>query len=326
MHLKKDDKLVVWAPSSPAPFLFPNRFERALEALKTRGYNIQVGESCKKNITYDLNFAKNLVEEFHQYLLDDEIKGIIFAVGGWTTIALLPYINWNLLKENPKPIIGYSDATALLLAAYKETGQKTFHGPMVISEWGEFNGPWEYSITNFENALFTKNTSFDLLPPKEWTQEVLWWDKEDGRRRLSNGKGEWRIFNHGKCEGILIGGNLNIISLMLGTKYMPSFKDKILFLETEGYSPDKFLAYLMQLQLHNVFNEIKGLIIGRHSNPISSSSGAESFDEILNYFFGKVDIPIMLDVDLGHTEPMVTLPIGGSAVIDTESKLLKVFN
>ncbi|KQU24360.1 hypothetical protein ASG61_20800 [Bacillus sp. Leaf75] len=326
MNLKKNDKLVVWAPSSPAPFLFPTRFERALTQLKERGYNIQVGESCTRNIDYKIDFFYKLADEFHHYLLNDKIKGIIFATGGWTTITLLDYINWEIVKEYPKPIIGYSDATALLLAVYSQTGQKTYHGPMVISEWGEYGGPWTYSSENFENILFTEQCEFNLVPAEEWTHEILWWDKDDHRKRLVSGKGGWRVFNPGKCEGILVGGNLNVISLMLGTNYMPSFRGKVLFIETESYSPDKFLAYLTQLKLHNVFNDIQGLIIGRHSNPIPSNSGFNSFEQILTLILNDIDdIPVLLDVDIGHTEPMLTIPIGGRVLIDTQSSLLRVF-
>lgn len=324
MQLKKTDKIAVWAPSSPAPYLFPRRFERSLNELKKRGYNVYVGDSCKKNISYQKEFAKDIVKEFHKFLLDDEIKAIIFAVGGWTTISLLEHIDWALVKEYPKPVIGYSDATALLLAINHLTGQETFHGPMIVPEWGEFNGPWDYSIYNFENLLFKNKTYLDLHAPKEWTQEILWWDKEDSRKRSITGDSDWISYKPGKCEGALVGGNLNVISLMLGTDFIPSFDNKILFIETEGFSPDKFLAYLLQLKLHRVFDQIKGLIIGRHSNPVASSSGSKSFNEILDYVFEEYNFPILLDVDLGHTEPMLTLPIGRKVLLNSSEKLIRI--
>jgi muramoyltetrapeptide carboxypeptidase len=325
LQITKKDKIVVWAPSSPAPYLFPKRFERSLENLKKNGYiNISIGDSCKKNIKYHKNFAMDMANEFHEYLLDDEIKAIIFAVGGWTTITILPFIDWEIVRDNPKPIVGYSDATALLLAINKKTNLQTFHGPMIIPEWGEDEGPWDYTKSNFESMLLTPSQELKLNPPEYWTQEILWWDKEDNRRRKASGKGAWRTYKHGYCNGELVGGNLNVMSLMLGSEYIPDFTDKILFLETEGYSPDKFLAFLTQLELNNVFNEINGLIIGRHSNPIAASSGATSFNEILDFMFQKYDFPIILDVDLGHTEPMITLPIGGHAHINTEKNVFSV--
>ncbi len=324
--ISKNDEIVVWAPSSPAPFLFPKRFKRAINALADRGYrNIRIGESCKKNLTYDIGFSKYLAEEFHSYLTNEDTKAIFFAVGGWTTSALFPFIDWELVRANKKVLVGYSDATSLLLACYAKAGMMGFHGPMVISEWGEYGGPWQYTVERLEEQLFSENLYIDLKPPYYWTEEKLWWDKEDLRKRSNSGRGEWRFFKKGKAEGVLIGGNLNTISFLLGTEYMPSLEGAILFFETEGYSPDKLLAYLMQLKFHGVFDDISGLIIGRHSNPVLASSGESSFEKILHNVFDEYNFPILVDVDLGHTEPMITLPIGGQALIESDHNLFRIY-
>lgn len=324
--ITKDDGIVVWAPSSPAPFLFPKRFKRAIDSLNAYGYrNIKIGESCRQNQFYNNDFAKILAEEFHSYLIDESIKSIFFAVGGWTTSTLFPYIDWELVRENKKVLVGYSDATSLLLACYAKSGMKSFHGPMVISEWGEHGGPWQYTVEKLEEQLCNESSYLDLKPPDYWTQERLWWDKEDFRKRRISGRGEWHFFKGGKTEGVLIGGNLNTISFLIGTEYMPSLKGAILFFETEGFSPDRLLAYLMQLRFHGVFNDICGLIIGRHSNPEVTSSGESSFRNVLHHMFDGYNFPILLDVDLGHTEPMITLPIGGIAMLDSKQNLFRIY-
>lgn len=325
-RLSKTDKIVIWAPSSSAPYLFPKRFKRALKHLEIRGYNFIIGESCKREKKFELNSVVELAKEFHDYLRNDEIKGIFFATGGWSTIALFPYIDWDIVKSNPKVILGYSDATSLLLACYAKAGIKTYHGPMVISEWGEYGGPWEYTIQSLEKQLFDNCKYIDLQPPDEWTHESLYWDKEDNRRRIVNGLGKWKIYKEGSTEGILIGGNLNTLSLILGTEYMPTLKNNVLFIETENYSEEKFLAFMMQLEIHNVFKEISGLIIGRHANPITGDDSNSSMSKILDIIFRNKDFPIIIDVDLGHTEPMITLPIGGRIMINTRKNLIRVIN
>lgn len=314
-YLIEGSKIGIWTPSSSAPFLFPNRFKRALGALENFGFFVETGNSCNYNQQYQPGFQQKLVDEFHDFIIRADIDAIVFSTGGWSSIALLPYINWELIKNNPKPIIGYSDATSFLLACYKMTGLVTFHGPMVISEWGEYESPWAYTINNFLKVV-NLNESLVLTPPEYWTQENLWWDKEDNRKRKVNGKSKWTFYREGYCKGTLIGGNLTTLSLLLNTTYFPDCKNSILFIETEGYSPDKFLAFMMQLKISGYLDVISGLIVGKHSNPLKTSSGNIDFNNILNIVLDK-EIPVLIDVDMGHTEPMITLPIGGEAIINS---------
>lgn len=316
--LKRGSKVLIWAPASPGPYLYPRRFHRAIDALIQQGFEVEISDSCKSNQDFEVDFAERLVGEFHSYLKRKDIDAIWYATGGWTTIALLPLIDWDLVRLHPKHIIGYSDATSLLLACYAKTDLVTFHGPMVIPEFGEQGGPWEYTVSNLWSVINRKDDFQTCIPPDTWTEEILWWDKEDHRRRKPTQKGEWRYFQNGYAEGIIVGGNLATLSLLLGTDYFPQNKDMILFIETQDFSPDQFLAYLSQLKISGVFDRTSGLIVGRHANSNATSNGIQSFDRMLTIALTDLDIPVLIDVDLGHTEPMLTIPIGAKVVLDSQ--------
>lgn len=307
----------IWSPSSPAPFLFPIRFKRALANLKKNDISIIIGQSCKTDIEYTMDFQKKLAEEFHSFLLTPEVDGVIFATGGWTTISLLDYIDWNLVKKYPKIIVGYSDATPFLLACYKKTGITTFHGPMVVSEWGEFGGIWEYTKKNFFMALSKKK--YKVNKPSTWTDETLWWDKEDNRKRKPVGDSEWRFLKRGKAKGKLLGGNLTTLLYIVGNEYMPDLRGSLFFIEEQDCSPDEFFSQLYSLKLLGVFNKINGLIVGRIGNKKKAANGYNDFDKMIELILSDIDIPVLVDVDIGHTEPMITIPIGKIGEINSFS-------
>lgn len=313
--LKKGDKIAIWAPSS-CPFKFPIRFQRSLRALKNEGFDYEVGASCTRPRNYSSEYAQELAAELHAFLLREDINGIFCATGGWTSIFILPYIDWELLAQYPKCLVGYSDVTAILLGAYTRSRLITFHGPMLLSEWGEYGGPWEYTVKHLKNMLM-QGSELQVEAAEEWTDEMLWWDREDSRKRSSNPSKNWRFFREGYANGILVGGNLTTLNLLIGTPYFPSLENKILFIETEGYSPERLLAYLMQLKYCNKLHQISGLIVGKHARTQASTDSSVSMEEILDIVFCDINIPILIDVDLGHTEPMLTIPIGARAIIDS---------
>lgn len=239
----------------------------------------------------------------------------MFATGGWTSVTLLNQINWDLLIKYPKKIVGYSDATPFLLAYYRKTSYETYHGPMLLSEWGELGGAWNYTQENFWRGI--TSSEIKLFPPEYWTEEVLYWDKEDNRRRSISGEGNWQFIKGGKSEGTLIGGNLTTMMMILDTEYMPDSQNAILFIEDDGVALDQFIAYLHVLKLRGIFNNISGLIVGRIARPIAAVNGNNDFQQAIKNVLKDIDIPVLVDVNIGHTEPMLTLPIGRKVRLDS---------
>ncbi|WP_406320072.1 LD-carboxypeptidase [Streptomyces sp. NBC_01637] len=312
--------LGVWAPSSPAPVLFPRRFARGLASLSERGYTVVVGESCRAAQGAGTLPPQALAEELHSLL--EETAGVIAAVGGWTLTPVLPYLDFDRIGRAGKPLIGYSDLTSLVNLVPRRSGLVAFHGPMVVSEWGECAGPWELTAAEFDQVLGRDHswierpvgTAGQAGQAEQWSDENLFWDRDDDRRRQGNsGAQPPRTLRTGEATGPLWGGSLLVLGLLLGTDLWPDpAPGSIVFLEADGLPPDELWARLEQFRLAGVFDRAGGVIMGKISNPRTTPSGYTGYDDILRRTLPS-SIPVAAGFDLGHADPMSTLPVGGWA-------------
>ncbi|MFF4704392.1 S66 peptidase family protein [Streptomyces sp. NPDC001288] len=315
--LAEDATIAVWAPSSPAPVAFPGRFTRGVRALEDEGFAVRPLSSCAAAEGVSTRDPATLAAELHRALEDPTCDGVIAAVGGWTLINVLPHIDWRLVSAARKPLIGYSDLTSLLNTTARKADLVAFHGPMVISEWGEAGGAWEYTREEFR-AVAGLNGPWDrrtLTGPDSWSDEVLWWDKEDDRPRAPRAGGEpVRAVRAGttEAEGVLWGGSLAVLSLTLGTPYADPPEDSLVFLETEGVAPDEFAARLGQLRHAGVFDRAVGLLVGRIGRPQRCLSGFADYDQVLRDVV-PAHLPIAAGYAFGHSTPMATVPVGARA-------------
>jgi muramoyltetrapeptide carboxypeptidase len=317
--LRPNDTLAIWAPSFPGPTVFPRRFQRGVEALRAAGFAIELAPSCGKHVGYAAAAPEELAAELHSLLADSHIAGIICAVGGWTINALLPFVDWQLVRNSWKVVVGYSDISAFLLAALAQSRVVAFHGPMVISEWGEMDGPWTYTSEQFLHVTMQPEAPGVFYPPRAWTDELLWWERDDHQRRRASGSGEWRFLREGQATGPLIAGCIPTLAQLIGTPYLPDVTGAILCLEAEAFTPDRFWAHLQQWRQIGALDKIAGLVIGRQCRPQPMATGYADFDALLLQTLGDHDIPVLVDVDFGHTEPMLTLPIGVTALLDSRT-------
>lgn len=157
--LKKGAVFGVWTPSSPAPFLFPIRYQRAISAIQKRGYSVIEGASCAKKHEFSPNFDRELAKDFHCLLTNPKVDAILFSTGGHSTISVLPHINWELIKQYPKPVIGYSDATVFLLAYYKMTQIISFHGQWLSQNGVNMAAPGSILLNILSRSYFQENVS-----------------------------------------------------------------------------------------------------------------------------------------------------------------------
>ena len=321
-HLEKGDTIGIVSPSSTIK-PFPRRLRRGIKALRRLGLQIKLGKYTTSSFGHNSGTPQQRAEDIMRFFEDGEVRGIICSTGGWTSNALLPLLDYQLIRKNPKVFCGFSDITALNLAIFKKAGVITFNGPTVLPTFGEFGGPDKFTIKWFKKALFETKPIGILEFPNEYTEEILWWDKEDNRKRVTKPSDGPKCVYPGTAEGILIGGNLSTLCILGGTQYFPDFSNAILFLEDEGESTsstERNLTYLEQL---GVFKKIKGLIYGRPFNLKVDSKDRTLFD-ILEDFGQRYKIPIIMDVDIGHTSPMITLPIGVKTIINSELKIINI--
>lgn len=211
--------------------------------------------------------------------LDKDIKMIFDISGGDLANEVLDFLDFNLIKENPKPFFGYSDLTVLLNAIYSQCHITTYNYQL-RNLIGKFK---EEQMQNFKASFI------------------------EGKEDIFNLDYEW--INGSHLEGIVVGGNIRCLLKLAGTKYMPDFKDKILFLESFSGNSAKMVTYITQYKNLGVFNEVKGIILGEFTE-MERENLKPDIVEILKRVIGEINIPILKTRDLGHGVDAKCIPIG----------------
>lgn len=260
------------------------------------------------------------VDDIHAAFADDSVDAILCAIGGNHSNQLLPLLDYDLIAAHPKIFQGYSDVTVLHWAFAKHARLGTYYGPALCSELGEYPEVLDYTDRWLRAAWF-EDRDLDFDAPDEWTDEFLDWEKKADleRARKKNAGDGWRSIRAGVAEGPLFGGCLETICWHLkGSSEWLDLAGAVLFLETseEGPSPAHVDAYLTDLELLGVFDEIAGLVVGRPA--AYSPDDAEILWRVVEERTRAAGIPVLGNVDAGHTDPMLTLPLGARARLDTE--------
>jgi muramoyltetrapeptide carboxypeptidase LdcA involved in peptidoglycan recycling len=318
-RLEKGDTIGFFSPSTPITAFVPKRFARGKQYLESKGFNLMEGNLTGKTDFYRSGSAVERAEELNTLIRDPNVKCIISAIGGMNSNSLLPYLDYQALKENPKIIIGYSDVTALLLGIYAKTGLITFYGPALVASFGELPPIVDMAFEYFSDVLINKpELPFTLSTPAFWTDEFLDWEKQD-RAKVQN---ENRLItvNPGVAKGRVIGGNLNTMSGIWGSPYMPEIQEgDILFIEdclSEIAAVERSFSHL---RLNGVFDKVGGIILGKHEGFKDSGSGRRPHD-VLMEVIGEAKCPILAEFDCSHTQPMLTLPLGCRVELDATNK------
>ena len=256
------------------------------------------------------------VDDIHQAFLDENVKAIFSVIGGSNSNQLLPYLDFELIKNNPKIFCGFSDITSLINSIYAKTGMVAFYGPH-FSSLGMKKG-CEYTIDNLKKMIMGEGEAY-IEASEEWSDDLWFLNQED--REFVKNDGQW-VIKEGVAEGKIIAANLCSFNLLLGTNYRPKFEaDTILFIEDCFHSTGDFFDFDRNLQAliyQEDFKNVKGLIIGRFQKESKMSK------EKLEFLLDKKELknmPIIANVDFGHTTPMLTIPVGGSAKIDSKNKI-----
>ena len=288
-----------------SPAFIPNR-ERVIAGVKylqNRTYNIRAGENLNKEYGYFAGREEERLDDLHDMFTDTEVRMIICTRGGWGGLRMIDRIGYNLIAENPKPLVGYSDITTLQLAIYRMTGVPSFSGPMVGVEMGKGIDP--FTEKHFWGQILNKNLEYSFNWGTTKTLEL----------------------RSGRTDGILLGGCLSMVCSMLGTPFCPDFTDSILFIEDVGEKPYKIDRYLAQLRQAGVFNKIRGLILGDFLD-CNADEGETSFsvDEIIREYFSQVKFPVIYHFPYGHGDVKFSMPIGVHAQLDTRRESIILAN
>lgn len=274
-------------------------------------------------------------EDLMQAFADPSIKAVIATIGGDDSIRLLPYIDLEIIRKNPKIFCGYSDTTVTHFVCHK-AGLVSFYGPSFMSGFGENCGMHRYLADSFRKLTFEALAPGEISPNQDgWTVEFLDWadpaNCKVARKLQPCGGWKW-LQGEGTVRGPLIGGCVEVVDWMRGTDYWPqrsSWEGAIVFLETseEAIPPAQLARLLRTLGACGAIDKASGFIFGRpggHKNPASSADYDQAILSVLNGELGLTRAPIITDMDFGHTDPLMTLPYGVQAEIDCPQKRFSI--
>lgn len=311
----------VFSPSSPISAAVPVRYERGKAYLESKGLRVIDGSLCGKRDFYRSGDIRARADEFNALIADDRIQILMASIGGNNTNSILPYVDYEGLKRRPKIVVGYSDATALLLAIYAKTGIPTFYGPALAASFGEFPPFVDQTFEFFQSIVLNGASVPYVFPmPAEWTDERIPWGTQN--RAKTPHKNDWLCVQPGKCEGRLIGGNLNTMEGFFGTPYMPEIRPgDILLIEDSLKDACVIERSFSLLKLAGVLDKVGGIVLGKHELFDDCGTGRKPHEILLEVLAGR-DIPILAEFDCCHTHPMLTVPIGCRAELDASKKTL----
>lgn len=310
--LKNGDEVRVIAPALSLAIISKEVREIAKERFDELGLNLTFGKHVEEADEYMSSSITSRISDLHEAFSDKNVKAIFTVLGGFNSNQLLDYIDWNLIKNNPKIFCGYSDITALNNAIFAKTGLVTYSGPH-YSSFGQ-KLYFDYTLEYFKKCLMQADP-FKIEPSKKWSDDL--WFMEQDKRELIENEDFW-VIQEGEANGTILGANLCTFNLLQGTQYMPDIRGSILFLEddaeTKHHTFDRDLQSLIHLP---DFSGVRGIVIGRFQK--KSSMTKESLSQIIHTKKELSQIPVIGNVDFGHTDPKITFPIGGTASLMVSS-------
>ncbi len=304
-RLKVGDKLAIVAPGS---YISEDELQDSIKNLNQLGFETIYSKKILLQNGYFAGTDKERTDDLMEKFSDKSIKGIVCARGGYGCARILPMLDYNVIRTNPKVLIGYSDITALLYGIYQKSGLITFHGPVGTSTFND------YSVNNFKKVLMNPERTSLFKNSTSGEDENVY-----GVTTIEKGKG----------KGRLVGGNLSIVVSLIGTKYDVDYSNKIIFIEEIGEEPYRVDRMLTQMIQAGKFRNASGVMMGIFSKcevKEKDPSFTKTFTlmEVLQDRLSKLKIPVIYGMSFGHVKDKFTIPFGALAELDTDKQTFTI--
>ena len=298
---------------APGGVLEDTLIEKGVKNLESYGFKVKVGSNIRAARGGYAGTVAQRLDDLHGMFLDKDVKAIWAARGGSGCSALLPSLRYDLIRANPKILLGYSDITALHLAIYRRARLVTFHGPVAPST------PTDYTVAQMQAVL---------MSPRAQTEINM--SIENERKTAAQTEFKLRTFKHGVAEGPLVGGNLSVLSALIGTPYAAEIEKHLVFLEDVREPPYRIDRMLTQLQQsvgnrgeRDGLKHAAGIMLGVFTRSRATDNDASlTLEEVLDDHFAALPIPAVSGYSFGHIPHQYTIPIGINARLDTHSQTL----
>ena len=307
--LKKGDRVALVRPASPSFEYEANVM--ATEIVASLGFVPMLMPNAGKRLGYLAGTDAERAADLNAAFADPKVDAVWCLRGGYGTARILPHLDYETIRKNPKPFIGYSDITGTLNAIHRLTGLVTFHGPVAGSMMSD------YSLAAFRRVVM-EGAAGRIAEPPPFTPREGSIDRENRVWKLAGGK----------AKGRLVGGNLSVFSTLVGTPFEPELKGRILFLEEIEEDPYRIDRWLTQFLLTGKLAGLSGVALGKFSdcdpapNRDSTLLGSWNWQEVCADRLGKLGIPVVAGLCFGHTRDKATIPVGAMAELDAEAGTL----
>lgn len=306
-RLRPGDTVGLISPSTPVTD--PDLLQKAARTIEYFGWRAKWGRGVGRKSGYFGSSVEERVDDLHAMFADPSVKAVFAIRGGYGSSQMLDKIDYELIRRNPKIFAGYSDITAMHLAIHQKTGLITFHSPVPLSPFTE------YSRKSFLKAIGEASPLGRQGNPPE--SDTL---------RPSH---TLRTIVPGRATGRLVGGNLTLVSTLMGTPYELDTRGAILFLEDVGEEPYRIDRMLTQLRLAGKLDQAAGIIFGECVDCGPSDykpfvSAGFSLGEVVDAILGRVKVPVLSGLTIGHTSDQMTLPMGLSTRLDADAGTIEI--
>jgi muramoyltetrapeptide carboxypeptidase len=280
----------------------------ARESLEALGLKVKVGEHVLSRHGYLSGNDKDRAADINRFFKDDDIRAVLPIRGGWGSSRVLPYLDFEEIRRNPKIVLGYSDITALHLAIHAKTGLITFHGPNGMGRWDS------WSVEYVKRVLFNAE-AVTFENPKALAD----------RNSLTQTENRVQTIRPGTARGRLIGGNLTVMTTILGSPFVPSTEGAILFLEDVGEDLYRIDRMFTQLKLTGILDRIRGFVFGTCAECGPGEGFASlTLEEIFADHIKPLGVPAWFGAMIGHQTPQWTLPVGAEVEIDAAAGTIRL--
>ena len=275
---------------APAGIIYNDaEFDNMKSVLEGMGLRVVFGKHVKRRYGYLAGTDEQRAEDLNDFFRNSEINAIVAVRGGWGCNRILPLLDYDMIRNNPKPLCGFSDITSLHMALYRKSGLVSFHSPHGNSVWSDF------TRNEFKRILF----------------------KEENEPVLYSASSNINTISPGISEGILFGGNMTVFTSLIGSEYMPSMHGAILYLEDISEDAYKIDRMFSQLSMSGILSQISGFAFGRCTNCNFTGSNNFSLNYLLNHYIKPLNIPAVSGLSISHEPDNLTIPVGIKAKLNS---------
>lgn len=333
LRLSKGDTVAIVSPSWGGPSIFPHVYENGLKVLQEWGLKIKEFPTARMDATFIRANPQVRAKDINDAFIDPEVKAVFASIGGDDSIRILPFLDKKIIAENPKILMGYSDTSTLHVFANLQ-GLVSFYGPSIMAGFSQMDGLPESFKSHVKEMLFEPKESYEYKSYQKYCDGYPDWENKENTGKVNQLKSDdgWHwLQGGGKVQGELFGGCIEVLEMMKATNFWPTqdfWKDKIFFLETSEEKPSiHYIDHVLRnYGMLGVYEKISGFIFSRARNYSDKEKKIleNKIVSIIAEEFGKLDLPVVANFDVGHTDPQLVLPLGVKAEIDYENKKIKL--